>query len=279
VMVNKSINLFGENRETTIIDANKSGSPINLNTSFITICGFTVQNSGENEIGVESGIVRDYHSSPFPRVCDNITIMGNIIINNKFGIYFSYSNNISIINNIITQNKHCGILCTRTHTSTIEHNEVTKNDEGIGIYSSGSTEITHNHIKENNVSIRLWGSSINHISENSILNSSDTGIILDGNVNTRIKANNFINNTNDAYFEYAILPFTGNRFINNYWDSNTGSGPKTIIGTYEMALLSVTIGILAAYILGGYGFPEIIIKWFVFDWNPAKEPYDIPGMS
>jgi parallel beta-helix repeat protein len=274
VMVNKSINLFGENRETTIIDANGWGSPINLNTSFINISGFTVQNSGENQI--DSGIVRDYYSSPFPRACDNITITGNKIINNNYGIYLSHSNNNSINYNIVTQNKMCGIDCAEGRSSNIKNNLITKNHrEGINLYISYLFEITQNNLNDNNVGIRLWYSDFNYISENSILNSSSTGIDFFISYKNRILSNNFINNTKDAFFECALFRVGGNRFVNNYWDSNIGMRSKKILGIYDMLLLSVAIGFLYFINTGYYGFPEIIIPWFDFDWHPAREPYDI----
>ena len=48
VVVNKSINIIGEDRNTTIIDGVGSGNGVNVTADYVTISGFTVQNSGSD---------------------------------------------------------------------------------------------------------------------------------------------------------------------------------------------------------------------------------------
>ena len=270
VYINKSLNLIGENRDTTIIDANGSDSAILSVSSDVSIIGFTVQNSGGSTGG-------NYHAGIFIYTyCNNNTISGNKIINNNFGITLnSFSSNNSINNNIITQNKKCGIYCYETELLTIEKNKIMQNDGGgILLERSYHIKIIKNHIDKNGEGVLLYLSSFCDISENSLSNNSVVGItIISTSVGNRFSSNNFINNTKDADFDYAFLFLPkGNQFIKNYWDSYIGIGPKVICGTIEMVLLAGVIGLLT------YWFPDIYIIWFEFDRHPAREPYDIPGM-
>ncbi|KAA0011596.1 MAG: hypothetical protein FE041_04135, partial [Thermoplasmata archaeon] len=45
VVINKSITLIGENKETTIIDGSNSGDVVNITANGVTIEGFTIRNS------------------------------------------------------------------------------------------------------------------------------------------------------------------------------------------------------------------------------------------
>jgi len=50
IIVNKTVSLIGENRNTTIIDGNKTETLVNVTADNVTISGFTVQNG---EIGID----------------------------------------------------------------------------------------------------------------------------------------------------------------------------------------------------------------------------------
>ena len=48
VVVDKSINLIGEDRNTTVIDGGKKGDVVKVDADCVTICGFTVRNSKDH---------------------------------------------------------------------------------------------------------------------------------------------------------------------------------------------------------------------------------------
>ena len=58
IIINKTINLIGENRDTTVIDGNGSGDVIHLDIDGVYISGFTLQNDVVKKIRrkVEGGI-------------------------------------------------------------------------------------------------------------------------------------------------------------------------------------------------------------------------------
>jgi nitrous oxidase accessory protein NosD len=58
VVVDKSINLIGEDKDTTFIDGNKSGDVIGITADNVRISRFTVQNSGISQY--DTGIKFNY---------------------------------------------------------------------------------------------------------------------------------------------------------------------------------------------------------------------------
>ena len=101
-------------------------------------------------------------------------------------------------------------------------------------------------------SIGIYGSEYCEIHHNNFLNSKKCGIYLYGfSRQNHIHHNNFIKDSKsiNAYFVQFSHMNTWNK---NYWNK-----PRTI--PYPI------IGSL------GLGIPS----WINFDWNPAKEPYDI----
>jgi parallel beta-helix repeat protein len=103
----------------------------------------------------------------------------------------------------------------------------------------------------------------NHISDNlgvGIAVSFSDGII--------IEKNNIVRNITNALFTIRLLALTTNKIKGNYWGLFS-IGPKIIPGT-------LNIHIFDDPFTGEEGF--ITLPWLYFDWHPAQEPYDIPGM-
>jgi len=113
VVVNKSVSLVGEDRDSTIIDGVGTGSVISVMASNVTIQGFTIQNSGKE---VSDGGI-------FMVLSSDSNISYNKIIDNNVGIslYLSSSNVFS--GNDIYSNTEYGInLASFSVNNTIYHN-------------------------------------------------------------------------------------------------------------------------------------------------------------
>jgi len=110
VVIDKTITLSGEDRNSTIIDGNGTGDVIHLfpSSERTTISGFTIQNSGIP--GFLGGITIQNQGS-------NI-VKGNIITKNWNGITIYYSNDNTITENIITGNDD-GIQILGSNNSVI----------------------------------------------------------------------------------------------------------------------------------------------------------------
>ena len=95
LIVNKSINLIGEDKGSTVIDGNMIGDVVYVSADWVNISGFTIQNTSTSDEGIE--IISNYN-----------TIAGNNIISHLYsGIYLYYPNHHNNISgNYFSQNRH-----------------------------------------------------------------------------------------------------------------------------------------------------------------------------
>ena len=281
VVIDKSVNLIGENKQTTIIDGRKIGDVVKIIANQVNIKGFTIKNSS---------YYHPYRGAGINIESDDNIISDNIILNNgEYGLYIHNSNNCWILGNTITFNNH-GVSIPDSSQILVEDNFIQGNRyTGIGVYRDilgtkimnniimdskkgvyifncrFGVKIKGNIISENDKGITIQASSkVCTISENTINSNSKYGIevfLSEGNL---IYKNNFEDNGENAYIEF-YRTFGINKWNlllkGNYWDDWDGSGPKIIHG-----IMYLTLG----------REKDISISWINIDWFPAREPYDIP---
>jgi parallel beta-helix repeat protein len=255
ISIRKSIFLLGEDKYSTIIDANLSGNCIDIFSDNVTVRGFTVRDA---DFPYGTGIAIYSH---------NTTICDNIITNNDwFGIHIQGSNNNNISYNIISNNRLAGIF-GGSSKQIIIGNKIMDNDNGISLSSGSFIVIKHNNISSNNV----------------------FGIQFDFVTNSSIIQNNFFNNKGNAVFVRSILgelrvklsnelfykkyykqiydpyytPWKKNIWDGNYW-SRSRILPKPIFGSIRITGRQTWFNDI-----------PIPIDCVNFDWHPAQEPYDI----
>ena len=138
IVVDKTINLTGEDRNSTIIIGNGGGNVVFINTAWANITGFTITN------GTFGCMISGSSSS------NNNTIAGNNVVNNTYGVYLNTaSNNNTIAGNNISNNND-GIELASAPNNTITGNNVSWNiDDGISIGSSSNNIITGNYVSSN----------------------------------------------------------------------------------------------------------------------------------
>jgi len=146
VIINKSIILHGENRNTTIIDCNRIGDAISIPVSYVEISGFTVQNSSWPWAGIILGSSLN-------------NISGNIFSNNSyFGIKLMNAPVNTIMGNEIINNDKYGIYLeswgglSNSDWNFILGNNITNNGQGIFLDSA----CDYNNIQENNITIIIY---------------------------------------------------------------------------------------------------------------------------
>jgi len=287
VIINKTIFLVGENRNSTIIDANQSGSVVLITSDEAEISGFILQNSGN-----------DYWNSGIEIKAKDCIIDDNIIRNNRQGIVIHHNSNRNIVsNNNITENwlnksyRGVGIYCNSGDNTIICNNTIYKNhgtgfeirhsyyllfqdnivkmnlDSGVRYINCFGGIFKRNIFCQNNgdgLEFECCWNECASIRRNTFISNNKTGLYFCDNGCPDINENNFIDNNRNAYFSYGnlheqeVYPCI---WKNNYWDDWIGLGPKIIWGHLK------TPG------------PDIYLKipWPNFDWHPAKEPYDTGG--
>lgn len=190
VIVDKSLTLVGENKETTIVDGNWTGEVISLTADFIHISGFTIQ---YGVIGVDV-----------------------------------YSNNNTITDNIIMFNDEEGIYLTESEGSTISYNVIGENEDGIELEDSKNSVVFKNNISDNadnGIEIISWEEVDSHnlIKSNKIA-SNTIGIYLENSSVNEIIRNNFEKNQDSVIFVNCK-----NSWTHNFWE-RTRFLPKIIWG-------------------------------------------------
>ncbi|MEA2054528.1 MAG: NosD domain-containing protein [Candidatus Thermoplasmatota archaeon] len=206
VIVNKPINLIGENRDATVIDSNGTGDVVNVTADQVNISKFTIRN-GSNGIVVSSGnntisncnISNNSNSGIMLNHSNNNTIVDNDISSNGVGIRVSTSSSNNIGNCSIFDNMDDGISLTNSANNTLINNLVWRNADGIMIFSSSdNNDIINNNISNNGFGLYLYYADENEIFRNNISSNADDGISITYSSFNIISENN-ISSNNASY--------------------------------------------------------------------------------
>ncbi len=136
LIIEKSIQLLGENKNTTIINGKNISYVITLTADRITISGFTITNSQKKF--PFAGI---YVNSDFN------TISNTILTDNYYGMQLGYSTSGNlIVNNTIFHNRQCGIYFNHASNNSLIGNVVFGHPvNGFGLYEfSNNNQILNN---------------------------------------------------------------------------------------------------------------------------------------
>ena len=254
IQVCKSINLIGEDKETTIIEGGGFENIVIITSDNVTITGFTIQKSGADFIEWAEAGINNIGA-------DNTRIYDNIIQNNRGeGICICGSQNCTIENNLIVENRLRGILIFK---------------------GSHNILVTHNTIR-NNSKNAILGSGLNNLTviENNIMFNGPVELI--GTYESNINCNNFYGNRGEViftyhgytgaldekifyWFEYLKERWKGRslKFNANYWN-------KGRIIPFELDNGWIIIEGLFSYLWEEFRYSK-------YDWHPAIKPYKIAG--
>jgi len=246
LIVNKTLNLGGENKSKTIIDGNKNEHVIVVSSKNVKISGFTIKNSGSNPF--DAGIKT-------LNLASNITIFNNIIEENENGIFLNYAYETSwnIVKENHIHNNQNGIYLHWSYNSDIFDNLIEFNSKNaIELESSEKTKISGNVLRSNGqCGIYLRSSSNkNKVNGKNQIIDNNLGVKLDNSYRNKVIGNNFIDNDKQAEFYNSRL----NIWHRNYW-GRPRFIPKLIVG--EIKLIFSDINCLN------------------IDWRPTILPYKI----
>jgi parallel beta-helix repeat protein len=222
IVIDRSINLIGENVKSTIIDGHKGSYAIYIAASRVNITGFTITNATEwsgvllgsnatiirnciiynNSMGICGGgysgiiiedciIFSNAKGGIWITSASNISIINCTVKNNGRGIYFDLSSNNVIKNCTVYSNTFMGIWLQRSTKNSIENCNIFSNDP-FGIHLNNSS---YNTIKNcvtydnvwNNINIKSDSCS-NIVTDCVLYGMSDTALdISDGSCNNVVK--------------------------------------------------------------------------------------------
>jgi len=209
VVVDKTIDLVGENRNNTILDGGGNGDVVRLLVGNVNISGFTVRNGEKGIWGGEGA------HNMCSRHVENTQIK-----NNRDGISMVTSTSNVISGNIITNNSD-GIVLLLATNNNISGNTFSGNDYGIVLSNSNDNVISDNLLSKNSISLSI---ADNNIISGNIIRNSEFGISLAHSSNHNVLSGNTISSPS-SFNRFGIYlshssnnTLTGNTISNSSYD-------------------------------------------------------------
>jgi parallel beta-helix repeat protein len=198
LVVNKAINLTGEDKDTTIVNGMKSNNTVFITSNWVNVTGFTIRNASTSWAKKDGGIKLSS--------VNNVTVKDNICTNNLIGIMLYNSSYNKIENNDCNENINSAIrLEINSKYNIVKNNKASLNVAGIVLWSGSSYNvISHNNASSNSPfhGINLdTNCHYNNITNNIANSNSDEGIFLAGNNDY----NNIRNNTVKSNGDHGII--------------------------------------------------------------------------
>jgi parallel beta-helix repeat protein len=301
IQINKSINLIGEDKNTTVLNS-WGDDVIEVNADWVNISGFSMIDTRRGVItneAVKNIKISDNHFIDCTNCIylnsDKSYIISNTFKDCKYGIFIT-SDKCFIISNTFSKFKYAIFLLSYSYDSydiTIYDNFFNSTKENPDNYSG-------------DITIFDGGVNFSIINNTFICRTGQyrTGIYAPGLVDSIINGNKFI-----GYFEAIYLDAIWFRDLiisyNNFTDNYCGIAFKNAIGSGQGIKVNNNNFIENLYdihfiIICGFNscdsnywdnwigfriklpifqkFPKIVRGSFIsitIDWHPAKEPYDI----
>ncbi len=214
IVVNKSINLIGLNKNNITINGTDNLYVFLIKSSYVNISGFTIQggkigifvsgqeflfnNFSGNNISNNTEGIRFVNTS-YNKIFDNI-----IQSHNNFGIVFYESCNNTISKNLLVNNGKAIFLNKWSDSNIIQKNNLTENDLGVSLDFSFNNLVTENYIGNNSNGIYLTNSKFNNITNNNIEFNNECGIYSSYSDNNVISPNVFLKNNQDIVLDTKL---------------------------------------------------------------------------
>jgi parallel beta-helix repeat protein len=222
IVINKTITLIGEDKNTTIINFNPEYD-ISSSVSIITInadncCIENLQLTFSNKSVIVQGISID---------SNNNTIKNNIITNFTNGLALLANSESNEITYNEIKNNQIGIVTSNSDTNVISYN-IISNSQIENIYlstDSNTNKVFFNILKNSEYGIRIKGSQENTVYKNCITNNRIGVFFCCGAISNFFYNNTLFNNSEMNALEGAG-PNVWYHYPNgpgNYWDDYNGS--------------------------------------------------------
>jgi parallel beta-helix repeat protein len=259
IVLNKTLSLIGESRDTTVIDGNGTGTVIEVIADHTTISRLTIRRGGRfwpdfgtniwissSDNVISGNNVTDATASIRVEKSSNRNFISeNYVASNFYGIYLTGQNSIISRNsftgtagvtifvlrsreNIITENNltdidGCGIRISNAANNLITQNIISFN-KGMSIYIEASyyNKVLRNVLINNSIAIGLVDAlhGFNVISDNNVKNSRRIFFIASSSSNM-IYHNNFIGSAYPPY-NYDSQNIWDNGVEGNFWSDYAG---------------------------------------------------------
>jgi len=234
VILNVSISLIGESRETAIIDVRGIGNPLEITVNGTIVSGFTLSYGGtgiamtnsHNNL-IENNILRKNSRGIGGSFYTNTILENNTVTENDYGIDFGHlsgpsSKNNTARNNEIHSNTNAGIYVSASEgNNSIVGNSIHGNVFGIVLDHTQNNEVSGNLINSNTYGIYMRNAIQDTIVQNQ-LQGNVVGIHLENSNGNAMFHNNFVSNTVQVEGASYNTWDDGYPSGGNYWSSYSG---------------------------------------------------------
>lgn len=193
LVINKSLSIVGENRNTTMINAEGVGTAVTVTSDDVIADELTLSNSGTGSMPYDCGLFLDH--------CSRSRITHLRVTNCTIGIYCYYAAGSIVTDNTVWSNREYGIRLWHSSNSTLTRNQIFDNPNNFGVSGESFTEFD-NRIDETNT---VDGEFIKYL-----VNARDLNVDNDGNIGCiyLINCTNVqVGNVEVEHNEYGILVF------------------------------------------------------------------------
>jgi parallel beta-helix repeat protein len=121
LVVDKSINLIGEDKNTTVIDGRQLDDTVWIKTSSVKLSGLTIVNSSASRKGITVIEKHSWYVSDPPDTLSNIVINDCILKNNDCGIRLTITNEVEVANCEISDNPGYSIVMVESSNVDVHH--------------------------------------------------------------------------------------------------------------------------------------------------------------
>lgn len=217
VVIDKALSCIGIN--FPVIDGQKKFEVVAIKCSHVLFKGFKVQHSGFGTLE-DPGAIKIYDSR-------YVTVEGNILEDNFFGIYLQYTKHCVVKNNKITaygteeQQIGNGIHCWKSDSLLIVGNSITGHRDGIYFEFVTNSSILKNHSLKN---IR-YGLHFMFSNDDAYINNTFTdngaGVAVMFTKNVKMYYNRFEENWGDAAYGLMLKEISDSHIKGNVFRRNT----------------------------------------------------------
>ncbi len=217
ILINKKIYFIGKN--FPVLDGQHKKEVLSINANDVVVKGFKVINSGHAALNDPCGI-RVYDKN-------NVTILGNILDNNFFGIYLQNSNNCIVKNNIVRAYGKAeqlignGIHCWKSNNLQIIGNKITGHRDGI-YFEFVTQSVIWRNIANNNVRYGLHFMFSNDDAYiTNVFKNNGAGVAVMFTKNVKMFNNYFEENWGDSAYGLLLKEIADSYIFNNRFARNT----------------------------------------------------------
>jgi parallel beta-helix repeat protein len=250
IVIDKTITLLGEDKETTIINVSSKTFGVHLsNVDYVNISGFTVMGSlsynillsSSDHTHIHDNIVKNSGASAiWISPGSSNTIENNDLADNLHGISISGGSTGNIVRNNMIESSISNvdraiILQNNANENTVEDNTIVGYNVGVYVYQAENNDIENNHISEGIEGIRIV--EVNYILiSNNVITNNDYGIKLVSSSASIFNCSIEDSEINDLWIEDPDVINPEITLLNTTFDENkvdiSDDGPTLIVKFY-----------------------------------------------